>query len=318
MNCQNHKYYYSLKLLTFILCSIVFVMLLSQCRELPNKKDYQFIFLGHTYDWQSLPGNKVDPRLELIDYNNYEGVWLGGDICANTSLNPSTFKYLDKLFDLNNPNSHFALGNHDYRDNNLEPYFAATGRPDYYTSSFKSIVISVLNTNLNSSDCENLNAQSKMLHTVCDTINDASHYILLMHHQIFRDIEGIEAYRSHGELHHYPMSCNRYDAYFHTTLYPRLVELEEKGIDVILVVGDTGWHKGSEAECKKGINFLASGINNSKHFNQGVDPDKFGDDQVLVFQYEAEQKRLSWTFKNLNQLVGLDKEEYFTTSNNKK
>ena len=296
---------------TLYLCPLAIILLLTQCTNLAEKNTYNFIFLGHTYDWQSPSGNKVDPRLEMIDYNKYDGVWLGGDICANTSLNPQTFKYLDALFDLKNPNSHFTLGNHDYRDNNLEPYFITTGRPDYYTSSFKSLVISVLNTNLNSSDCENLNAQDRMLNSVCDTIKSASHYILLMHHQIFRDIEGIEAYRSHGELHHYPMNCDRNDSYFHTTLYPRLAELEKRGIDVVLVVGDTGWHKGSEAKCNNGINFLASGINNSKHLNQDVSPSKFGDDMVLVFKYKAEQRELSWEFKKLNGMVVLDKEGYF-------
>ena len=80
---------------------------------------------------------------------------------------------------------------------------------------------------------------------------------------------------------------------------------------MVLVVGDTGRHKGSEAKCNKGINFLASGINNSKHLGQDLSPSKFGDDMVLVFNYEAEQRELGWEFKKLNGMVGLDKEGYF-------
>jgi len=129
-----------------------------------SKTKHKFLFLGHIYDWQTQKGNKVDRRIKKINLSDYEGIWLGGDVCANTSLDPQTMKYLDGLFDLKNPNSHFVLGNHDYRDNNLSAYFAATGRPDYYTSSFKNLVVSVLNTNLNSSDCENLNASCQFFY----------------------------------------------------------------------------------------------------------------------------------------------------------
>ncbi len=289
--------------LSLILVSMFSLM---QCTLTDSDED-KFIFIGHSYDWRSVAGDKVDSRLELLDYSKYNGVWLGGDMCGNTSLNPRTFEYLDSLFDLKNPNTHFALGNHDYRDYNLEAYFAATGRPDYYTSSFKNIAISVINTNLNSSDCENLNAQYKMLSTVTDTLSMASHYVILGHHEFFYGVPGLEEFESNGPLYNYPMNCDRFDSYFRNTIYPKLVTLEKKGIEVIVVMGDIGWRKGCEMRCKNGINFVASGINNSYYIGKGRDVKELHDDLVLIFKYKEKNEELTWKYTSLNELTNTDK-----------
>jgi len=266
----------------------------------------KFLFLGHTYDWANSAGNTVDPRVEMIDKSVYDGFWLGGDICANTTLDPKTMVYLDGLFQLKNPYTHFVLGNHDVRDNNLDFYFQSTGRADYYTSTHHNMVLSVLNTNLNSSDCENLNAQYRMLESVIDTIQDASHYVLLMHHQIFTDIPGLENFKSNGVCQYYAMNCDSSQSYFSTTIYPKLVQLEQKGIDIIIVVGDTGWDKGAEDMSADGISFLASGINNSYYKTKALDQlPNVKRDKLLEFQLIPKERTLTWTFRELNGMIDL-------------
>ncbi len=294
---------------TYLLFSTILLILLSGCSQ--DKSNYRFLFVGHSYDWTNWRGDTVDDRLGKIKYSDFDGFWLGGDVCGNTSLNPKTMRSLAKQFDLKNPNSHFVLGNHDYRDNNLDFYFKATGRPDYYTSSFKNMVVSVLNTNLNSSDCENLDAQYEMLLNVCDTINEASHYVILMHHQIFKDINGLEGFKSNGACPFYSMNCSSSDTYFDTEFYPSLVGLQKKGVEVIVVVGDSGWDKGSERVSADGIKFLSSGINNSYYKGKDVDPKKLPADQVIIFDLDIEQQKLSYEFVQLNELSGTDFVEWF-------
>lgn len=292
----------------FVSSTVKLIFIFQLCMASVNAQHQQqdssrYLFLGHIYDWTIPAGNRVDERIEKMDKSAYDGFWLGGDVCANTSLDPTTFTYLDNLFQLKNPNTHFVLGNHDYRDNNLDLYFKATGRPDYYTHSIKNIVISIINTNLNSSDCPNLNAQYRMLENVLDTINEASHYVLLMHHQIFSNIPGLDGFKSNGVCEYYSMNCSFANSYFNRTIYPRLVELENKGIEVVVVLGDTGWHKGSEKKSKDGIDFLASGINNSyyrKHKNKEA---KINPDLVLEFLLLPYKRTLTWEFKPLDSLV---------------
>lgn len=286
------------------------ILFLSSCQS--PKEEYRFLFVGHSYDWSNWRGNKIDSRLEKIKKSDFDGFWLGGDVCSNTTLNPKTLRYLDKQFDLRNPNSHFVMGNHDYRDNNLDAYFNATGRPDFYTSSFEGMVVSVLNTNLNSSNCKRLDEQYQMLQNVCDTISQASHYVLLMHHQIFENIDGLQGFKSNGVCKYYSMNCASADSYFDTTFYPHLVELEKKGIEVIVVMGDTGWHKGSEKISKDGVTFLASGINNSYYIGKETKVSDIQKDQVLIFTFNTKSQSLDYEFVELNELSNTNFEEWLS------
>jgi len=144
-----------------------------------------------------------------------------------------------------------------------------------------------------------------------DTIENSSHYIILMHHQIFSRIPGIEQFKSNGICEHYAMNCNFATSYFSTEVYPKLIDLERKGIEVVIVVGDSGWDKGVEATCANGITFLASGINNSyykhKHKERLL---KVGRDKVLEFYVIPKERKLEWKFLELNSLAGLTLEEW--------
>lgn len=78
----------------------------------------------------------------------FHQVWLGGDVCAETTADASTLNYLDGLFDLKSPQTHWTLGNHDVRNGSLDWITAATGRPTYYAAYINDITLLVLNSSL--------------------------------------------------------------------------------------------------------------------------------------------------------------------------
>lgn len=268
-----------------------------------SKEQYNFLFISHTYDWERPFQNKIDQILERSDLSKYDGFWLGGDMTSSTLLNISSLDYLDSLFNLKNPNSHYILGNHEARNQNYDFYYAHTGRPDFYTSRLDNMVITVLNTNLNISDCDALNAQYKLLESTIDNSGDASHYVILMHHQIFKDDDRILGFKTHGDLDFYKMNCTSKNDFW-IDFYPKLVNLQKTGTEVVLVVGDTGWDKGREVVSPEGITFLSSGINNAHARAKNTDKTKiiYNNDRVLEFTLSPSEKSLEWNFIMLDSL----------------
>jgi len=92
----------------------------------------QYLFTGHTYDWLSY-GSRVDNRLIELDKSVFDRIWLGGDICSEAMLNYSTILHIDSLFEIGKPGNHYALGNHDTRNGNVDWYRELTGRETYYS-----------------------------------------------------------------------------------------------------------------------------------------------------------------------------------------
>ena len=84
-----------------------------------QSQDLKYIFIGHCYQ-PNTAGDKVDYRLENFDFTDYEGIWLGGDVCSEALINYGTVQYIDSIFDLGNPETHWAMGNHDARNGNWE------------------------------------------------------------------------------------------------------------------------------------------------------------------------------------------------------
>ena len=287
---------------------LLFLMLFS-CST--DKSEYKFLFIGHSYNWGKF--NSIDSRILDIPLSDYDGFWFGGDICSETSLNPTVLKKLDQHFNFKNPNNHIVLGNHDYRNHNHEIYQDVTGRPDFYTSGLENMVVSVMNTNLNSRDCEKLNEQYRMLEQVTDTISKASHYVLLMHHQIFPLFDGMKSFKSNGILDHYSMNCDEVSSTFIKTIYPKLVALEERGTEVIVVVGDSGWQKGAQEETNNGVTFISSGINNTYQKKKKLTYKDGYQDNVLEFKLNSKARTLEWKFVVLNNLVGVKKEDWLAT-----
>lgn len=253
-----------------------------------------FLFAGHCYQGGTA-GTKVDYRLEQLDLSPYEGVWLGGDVCSEAMLNYSTIQYIDSLFDIGNPETHWALGNHDARNGNWEWYEEFTGRKTYYAYNSHDITRIVLNTNLVPTNCQFINDQFEIISSVCDTIQQSKYLILLMHHCLWRDVPNLPppGGYAHGDLRYWNANCDSVNANFADVIYPKLVEVKLRGIEVICILGDMGASKKKfQMDSEDGVHFLGCGLYKNHP-----------DDLVLIFNYNTISQKLDYEFHNLDSLL---------------
>lgn len=269
----------------------------------------QYMFVGHTYQWHT-DGSKVDKRLVELDKSGYDRIWLGGDVCSEAMLNYSTMVYIDSLFDIQSPGNHYALGNHDTRNGNLEWYREITGRETYHTHYQDGITTVNMNTCLVPSDCEHLDKQFRMIENVCDTISESSHLIMIMHHAVWDNIPGLPdpSRYSHTDFPYWNANCYyRENNTFVGAIYPMLVEVKAKGIEVICLVGDMGANGKTINEVSDhGIFFLGTGLDNSRY----TDPEILAQqpkDRLLVFDHNISEKKIEWSFQDLDSLLLLQK-----------
>lgn len=273
----------------------LFVLTISVTAQ-PDNETIKYIFVGHCY--QLGAPNNVDSRIEQLDYSEYEGVWLGGDVCITSMLSYPTIQYLDSLFDLGNPETHWTLGNHDARLGNWEWYEELTNRKTYYTHSTYGITRIIMNTNLVPTNCEMMDDQFNMISNVCDTISESNYLILIMHHGIWRGVPSLPFPISigHSDLVYWNSNCYDVNSTFVNSIYPKLLEVQSRGIEVICVYGDMGaQQKSFQMDSDDGIHFLGCGL----HANQP-------DDVVLIFNYNKESGHLEYDFHNLDSLYNAD------------
>ena len=268
-----------------------------------------YLFTGHTYQWHS-DGSKVDKRLVELDKSVYDRIWLGGDVCSEAMLNYSTIVYIDSLFNIGAPGNHYALGNHDTRNGNIDWYRELTGRETYYTYEEDGITTILMNTCIVPSNCEHLDKQFRMIENVCDTISSSSHLILLMHHALPYNVPGIPSPNlwSHTKFPYWNANCYyRDNNSFVGAIYPMLIEVDKRGIEVICVIGDMGANgKLINLVSDDGIYFLGCGLDNSRY----LDPEEYAEqpkDRLLIFEHDIEQRRLTWTFPDLDSLLQIQK-----------
>lgn len=262
-----------------------------------TKSTEKIIFLGHTYE---TPG-KIDSRLELIDYSQYDHIWLGGDMLIETAISKRNLKYLDRYFDLDDENTLWALGNHDVRNGNHEWIMEFTERPLHYTTHHSGMTILVLNINYsNELDCQSLNNQYQMIRNVTDTIKSSSHLVVLTHRPTWGFVEENGTRTADQTNAHNPwIRYNCHDSsLYHSTIYPLLVEVQQRGIQVLHIAGDFGQKAYSyEYKTKEGIQFLGCGLNNLSEEEE--DPN----DQVLELSLDRKNRSLTWKFRPVNELA---------------
>lgn len=259
----------------------------------------KYFFEGHTYQWHTA-GDKVDERLEMFDFSEYDGIWLGGDVCSEALLEYSTLEYIHSLFNLKHPNTHWAMGNHDARNGNWNWLEELTGRKTYYTSHYKGISYMVLNTTLTPYDCEQLNDQYRIIVDLCDTIQNSSHLIFIVHHCLWENVPDMPhpyAY-AQSNLKYFSFTCSTHDATFLNDIYPRLVEVEKRGVEVILIMGDMGSQR-IEITNRDGITFMGTGLNRS-YFKDPVERENSDRDWFIEFKHVPETRWLDWKFHDLD------------------
>ncbi len=298
----------------FLILSALYLIYSCHFDQKPQIKKY--LFLSHTYQWGVVNNNRIDYRLEGFDCKNYDRIWLGGDLCARTSESPLTLVYLDSIFDLSSDKTFWALGNHDLVEGNVTYITNKTRRQTFYSSFFDGMGVVVLNTtefyhpnyHPKESECKLLDGQLHMLQNIADTINDASHLVILHHHSLLNNHmvnDSLKIAKIFNAYHpEYKVSCEK-PATFEEVFFPILKKIQVKGVQVILVGGDLGQRaKEFEYRTKEGIRFLGSGINNSAipfglpKYVTNTNPDK-----LLIFNHDIINKELNWEFVSLDKLV---------------
>ncbi|MDX2245234.1 MAG: metallophosphoesterase [Bacteroidia bacterium] len=274
-----------------------FLLIVSGCvYETPLPGETQtIIFLGHTYQKR----DRMDRRLEKVNYKKYDQIWLGGDMCSETTEEYSTLKYLDNHFRLGDPRTHWAVGNHDVRNGNTNWITEYTGRDLFYASSDQGLTVLVLNTNFEDPDCGLLEAQYNLMTTVLDTLQTSSHLVVLTHHCIWGDaVAGQDMWMTaNGNKPFWRSLCTE-GSEFMPDILPRLKAVQARGVQVICLAGDFGQRvKAFEYRSAEGIWFLGSGLN--KGLSNEIDPD----DQAMILTFDPVQKSLEWEFVAVTELA---------------
>ncbi|PLX10755.1 MAG: hypothetical protein C0598_09745 [Marinilabiliales bacterium] len=259
-----------------------------------QSQDLKYIFIGHCYQ-PNTAGDKVDYRLENFDFTDYEGIWLGGDVCSEALINYGTVQYIDSIFDLGNPETHWAMGNHDARNGNWEYISDFSYRNTYYAFTSNKLTRIIINTNLVPTDCESMDEQYNIIMNVCDTIQESKYLVLLMHHGLWDSVPGLPSTYDYAQSHLVYWNSNCYDvnSNFVHSIYPKLIEVEQRGVEVVCVMGDIGDRTNKfDVISDDGIQFLGSGLYHNEP-----------DNNVLVFDYDLSDYKLSWDFLNLDSLL---------------
>lgn len=237
-----------------------------------------FLHLSHT---RTNSNPLMDTTVENIDFNKFDMLLLGGDLAYLSSADDVTMNRIDSIFNVGDDNTLWALGNHDYTDlNKIEQY---TCRPAYYASYLDGITFVVLDTQDSLSNI--IGAQKEYLMRVLDTIQESTHLILLHHKLIWMYgnpvLESQISTISNGHLGDcfYCINPNN----FNSEMYPELVEVKLKGIEVLCIGGDIGFQANEfEYLTPDGIHFLASGINSDGEYNK-----------ALLFHHDLENHSLT-------------------------
>ena len=298
---------------TYIIFFLTFALLSSCKKEKPtpidinvNKnKDFTYIFLGHIYDAYG-KGRKVDPRVECINFSNYDQIWLGGDLCTEVTAKYSTLEYLNALFNLGSKKTIWTLGNHDVRNGNHEWISEFTKRDLFYAQYTDNITVFNLSTSLLnplSPDSFLVNIQYDFFKQVCDTITTKSKaFIVLMHNVVWDSVstDFDASVFANTNYKHWKARLNP-EGYFYSSVYPLLCNVRNKGIKVFCISGDVGQKDIREFQylSNEDIWFLGAGISNSLVITDRKDT--LPPDKVLIFRNTT--AGFSWQFEVLDTLI---------------
>ena len=226
----------------------------------------------------------MDSIVERKDFSKYDMLLLGGDLAWNTSGSIECMDHVDSYFDLSSVTTLWTLGNHDVSDMDLlETY---TERPPFYASFKNGLCFIVFNT-MDSAEFISSD-QLTFFNSVMDTLERSSHLILLTHHLVWMvgnpDLEGLISETSNGPYGECSY-CLR-ENNFYETIYPRLIEARQNGIEVLCIGGDIGVKvKEFEFLTEEEIYFLASGIYEGDTINRGLILDHFPNRRKLFWYY---------------------------------
>ena len=278
---------------TTVCISVIFTLFFVSCSKQKAEKQSKqhlktYLHLSHT---RTTINPKLDGIVEQMDFDKFDMLWLGGDLAQLTSEDDATMIHVDSIFDFGNQNTLWSLGNHDYTS--VERVRKYTKRPTYYSIYNHGITIVVLDTQVDSLS-NIIGAQKEFLFGILDTIKKSSHLVILHHRLIWMynnsDLEPKISSIANARFGNcfYCVSPNN----FNSVIYPKLVDVAKKGVEVICIGGDIGYKRSEfKYQTKEGVHFLASGIRAGELGNK-----------ALLFSHDLENRNLSWEFVRLEGL----------------
>lgn len=272
----------------------VYLLTLIACQpcqpDLPQPADEQtFIFLSHPYV-PYIFYNDIDTTVEQLDYSRYNLTLLGGDLFTQTTIDTATFLWGDSIFDFRNPNTFWSIGNHDYDNPQMVRNYL--GHELYYARYYQGITFLVLDTQDSLSNL--IGDQLQLIRNVTDTIQESSHLVVLSHKLIWMAgnpvLEPMIDSVCNGGTGTCFWCTNPNN--FYQDVYPRLVNVKARGINVVCIGGDLGYKvQRFEYTMPEGISYLGNGMCSGCAFNQ-----------VVLLTYNTGTRTLSWMFKPLTEL----------------
>ncbi|MEP0264853.1 hypothetical protein [Dokdonia sp.] len=265
---------------------IVFMLVVVSCKQPSVETSSSFIYIAHT---RVKTNDSVYKKVYDIDFSKYDMTLLGGDLAWSSFSGKTITPHLDSIFDFKNPNTLWSVGNHDNTSD--KKFYATTLREKYHAYQRDDVTFITLNSQDSLSSI--VGKQKDFLFSVLDTLQTSS--VLLMSHKLIfmNDHPVLDA--------RIPKVCNanKGDCYhchnpnnFQKEVYPKLLELKNRGVQVTWVGGDLGY-KTSEFEYvdDQGIIFLGNGLWYPKDWNK-----------VLLFS-KRKDKPLDYEFVHIDTLL---------------
>lgn len=264
---------------SIIYCILLFLF---SCSKDSKQKEHtaHYIFISHILS----NNNEYHFQIELdsLNLNGYDMTLLGGDLLTSTSSSWKGMRFLDSVFNLSSPNTLWSIGNHD--NSSPENIKIITKKNLNYSYIKNNIGFVVLNTQ------ENNGSISQKQIDIIEKLKESNiSYMIIMHHKLIWMPENDSLEQMIPKISNAligPDSCGYclHKNNFYSELYPKLIKIKNKGINVICLGGDSGlYSKFFQYITPEGIIFLASGL------MEGVPNNK-----AIKFTHYIEKDSLKW------------------------
>jgi hypothetical protein len=271
------------------LYSVILVVFFWQLLFAQSDVQKIYIFIPHPRSEDKVH-QSVLPSIEQINFSKFDIILLGGDLTYYTSIDRISMDYCDSLFDLDNPNTLWTMGNHDLNTPALiEEY---TTRPDYYSYFSNNITFLVLSTEIDADGfaSSHISAdQLEFVRNICNTITNTD-FLVLLHHRLLWMI-GDEYFST--KIDSVGESTRQLDtSNFNAEIFPLLQNVKKRGIKILCLGGD-----------KSRINIEYSPEDSITYIASTMAPE-FSDEEndVVILTHDILTHNLSWEFIPLSKV----------------
>jgi hypothetical protein len=291
-------------------CGALFIVCLSTCNQPDSSNTAQYLFVGHPYH-RRMEVNQVDERLKDVNFEMFDGLWLGGDVLPYHVDSVEQLVRADSILNIKSPSTLWALGNHDHGELSTPLIEDYTGHhlPEFWQS--EGLGVLVLNTNFGWEECEQKLSQLAFIDSTLTHIRGIKSLVVLTHQAIWSALPGLGGFAPvvNAESGGWAVVCEKGNS-FEERIWPLLLQARDNGVNVVCVAGDAGTKDSKYHEATvMDIHFILSGIGNTFYLrNKNGIPDSALPDSLVVFNYHKKKGSLSWEPISLNDLISLSKQ----------